>query len=439
MTLSSEQVSAMAPDPASLAAGKKLAAAKHWNVLGRNDDALWGLCQGSAVYQVKIDRADMGYHCSCPSRKFPCKHSLGLLLIAAGDEAALAAGEPPDWVRDWLAKRQARSEKKAEKQAAAVAKPVDEKAQAKRQAERDARVREGLERIELWMCDRVREGFAGLERQPPTFFAEQAKRLVDAQAPGIAGWVTRWGELVGAASDWPERLLAEFGRLELLIHAYRRLDELDAALASDVRQAIGWNIPQEEVDRDGERIEDRWVCIGQRTEDVERLRVQRSWLVGRATGRTALVAQFSVAAQPYAEAIAPGSEQQATLAYYPGAALQRAKFIARRDVAELGEPLPGRVSLDGLLDDAAERFGRQPWLPLLGYVVAAATFVPPAGSTAERWHLRDAAGQALPLARGDYWHALALSGGAPCDVAVEWNGRELQPLGMTVNGSYRTL
>lgn len=92
MTLSSEQVSAMAPDPASLAAGKKLAAAKHWNVLGRNDDALWGLCQGSAVYQVKIDRADMGYHCSCPSRKFPCKHSLGLLLIAAGDEAALAAG-----------------------------------------------------------------------------------------------------------------------------------------------------------------------------------------------------------------------------------------------------------------------------------------------------------------------------------------------------------
>ena len=59
--------------------------------------------------------------------------------------------------------------------------------------------------------------------------------------------------------------------------------------------------------------------------------------------------------------------------------------------------------------------------------------------TAERWRLRDNTGEALPLAKGDYWHALALGGGEPCDVVVEWNGRELQPLGMTVRGLYRTL
>jgi hypothetical protein len=443
MTLSGEQVSAMAPDPASLAAGKKLAAARHWTVLGRNDEALWGLCQGSAVYQVKIDRADMGYHCSCPSRKFPCKHSLGLLLMAADGEAALAAGDSPDWVRDWLAKRQARSAKKTEKQADGAAKPIDEKAQAKRQAERAAHVREGLDRIELWMCDRVREGLAGLERQPPTFFAEQAKRLVDAQAPGIAGLVARWGDIVGAGSDWPEHLLMEFGRLELLIHAYRRIDAIDNALASDIRQTIGWNLTQEEVDRDGERIDDLWVCIGQRTDDSERLRVQRSWLAGRSTGQTALIAQFSIATQPFEQAIVPGSELHATLVYYPGVAKQRARILARRDVESTSEPLPGRVTIDELLGDAADRAGRQPWLTLAGYVVGAAIFVPPSNGsmtgTAERWRLRDNTGEALPLAKGDYWHALALGGGEPCDVVVEWNGRELQPLGMTVRGLYRTL
>ena len=83
MQLTAEQIAEMAPDPASAAAGKKLAGLKHWQSVGKNTAALWGLCQGSAVYQVKVDLANMGYHCSCPSRMFPCKHVLGLLLLVS--------------------------------------------------------------------------------------------------------------------------------------------------------------------------------------------------------------------------------------------------------------------------------------------------------------------------------------------------------------------
>src|SRR5215211_7519218 len=98
MSLTPEQVLTLAPDPASANAGKKLANAKSWQNLGQSAIALWGECQGSALYQVRVDLRDTTVRCSCPSRKFPCKHGLGLLVLAAGSPAAVPKGEPPDWV-----------------------------------------------------------------------------------------------------------------------------------------------------------------------------------------------------------------------------------------------------------------------------------------------------------------------------------------------------
>ncbi len=49
-------------------------------------------------------RPGAGYKCSCPSRKFPCKHALGLLLLWAGEGGGGAAGATaPDWAGEWLA------------------------------------------------------------------------------------------------------------------------------------------------------------------------------------------------------------------------------------------------------------------------------------------------------------------------------------------------
>src|SRR5688572_8822107 len=104
----------MAPDAASAAAGKKLMALKNWEDLGQSPEAIWGKCRGSALYQVRIDLSNMGYSCSCPSRKFPCKHSLGLMLVAAASPDAVAEASLPEWVEEWLSKRRDKAEKKAE-------------------------------------------------------------------------------------------------------------------------------------------------------------------------------------------------------------------------------------------------------------------------------------------------------------------------------------
>ena len=104
--VSTDQVAKLAPDPAALAAGKKLANARVWRDTGHDERALWGECQGSALYQVRVDLTDLTAKCSCPSRKFPCKHALALMLMAVADASSITATTAPDWVEEWLARRE---------------------------------------------------------------------------------------------------------------------------------------------------------------------------------------------------------------------------------------------------------------------------------------------------------------------------------------------
>lgn len=72
-----------------------------WRNLGRDERLVWGECQGSGStpYQVRVDLVDVTYKCSCPSRKLPCRHTLGLLLMVAGGRSQ----SPPSPQRHRLA------------------------------------------------------------------------------------------------------------------------------------------------------------------------------------------------------------------------------------------------------------------------------------------------------------------------------------------------
>ncbi|MBW5486798.1 SWIM zinc finger family protein, partial [Streptomyces bambusae] len=83
-----EQVLALAPDDASRKAGGRLGGAGPWSQTGGSaSGSVWGLCKGSGSkpYRTVVDLTGPAYKCSCPSRKFPCKHALGLLLLWAAE------------------------------------------------------------------------------------------------------------------------------------------------------------------------------------------------------------------------------------------------------------------------------------------------------------------------------------------------------------------
>ena len=99
MSLSLAKVEELAPDQGSLAAAKKLLKPSSWPTLAQDGSGLlWGECQGSGAtpYRIAVTEADAGYKCSCPSRKFPCKHSLAMMWMRVEGKVDFSTGTPPD-------------------------------------------------------------------------------------------------------------------------------------------------------------------------------------------------------------------------------------------------------------------------------------------------------------------------------------------------------
>ena len=434
--LTTEQALALAPDPASASAGQKLATERSWQGLGRDERAAWGECKGSALYQVRIDLSDLATKCTCPSRKFPCKHALGLLLLVAGQR--LPSGTPPEWVAEWLSKRSTTAERKAKREAAGPegAAPADPEAKARRTTERHTRIQKGLEGLARWLEDLVRNGLAGLETETD-LWNTQAARLVDAQAPGLASQMRQLAPLLGSSPDWPRRMLDGLGRLALVAEAWKKLDELPPLLAADLRSLVGISLREEDVLVQGERVTDTWVVVGQELEDTERIRVQRTYLYGATSGRTALILQF--AAGPgarFAESFLLGTAIPAELVYWPSAAPQRALVQERKgEVRPHTQPVPS-LTLDGLCQRFADELSRNPFRERTAAMLGA---VVPVVDKAGSWWLRDATGTAVRLGTCDRWRLLALSGGQPMDVFGEWDGEEFRPLSARAEGRLHPL
>jgi hypothetical protein len=430
---STDNVLALAPDSGSAAAGQGLASARNWTGLGASDRAIWGLCQGSGKnpYQTRIDLGEPAFKCSCPSRKFPCKHGLGLLLLYASKKSTFPAASEPDWVSEWLASRSERVAAKVEKAKAAEEAPVDPKAQAKRAAQRQARVEQGVAECRTWLEDVVRTGLAGLQGDAVSVCDRVAARMVDAQAPGLAAAIRRVPEVMASGAGWEARTLELLGRLHLLLAAAEKLADLPPALAGDVRIALGYTQGKEEV-LAGQGVADRWTVIGQNFEHDDRGTSRRLWLWGSSTQRPALIADFAAGNQSFDLTLVPGMVFDGELAFFASGSPLRALVKTRGDAAWSGStfaPLE-QHTIAANLQRCAAALSQNPWL-LRWPLLLPATRLARAG---DGWLLQQA-GETLPLApafmRGlQLWRLLAATGGRPATIIAEWDGLSAEPVGV---------
>lgn len=431
-TWTPEQVLALAPDPASAKAGQGLASPRKWVTLGVGEGVVWGECQGSGSkpYQTQIDLTEPAFRCSCPSRKFPCKHGIGLLLLFAGQTDTFSQETPPPWVADWLASRTERKEKQAAKKEAvndkaSPGKTADPELQSKRIAQREARVRTGLDEADLWLRDLVRRGFADVQGQPYAYWENPAARMVDAQAPGIARMLREMSSIPGTGEGWQERLLERLGRLHLLIEGYRRLDAQDPETQSDLRSLVGWSRNQEELLQE-HGLRDRWVVLGQRVETEDRLRVQRIWLWGLESGRPGLVLNFAHGTAPLDASLVTGTALDADLVFFPGATPLRALVKTRLSEPSVIETMPGYSTLLQANAACASNLTQNPWLERVPFPLKQVIPV----TALERRFLIDIEERRLPISPKfeHFWQLLSLSGGHPMDLFAEWDGETLLPL-----------
>jgi hypothetical protein len=420
-------VAKLAPDDASLAAARRLARPGPWSETGSNDTLLWGKCQGSGKtpYQVSIDLTGPAFRCSCPSRKFPCKHGLALMLLWVDGSGSVAdVAEAAGFAREWADQRSERAKKPA-----ATSKAPDPAAQAKRLEDRLALMTAGLDDFARWLGDLVRGGTAAARQQPYTWWDATAARLVDSQLPGLAEQVRAMGSEVSARPDWAEHLLASAGRWWTATRAWSLRESLEPSEMGDLRTFLGWPWSSEEI-RQSDAVADRWVVLGAHRTDDGRLQQQRTWLWGEATGETVQVLDFAARGQTLAVARVVGSVLEASIARYPGTSTRRALFVSDPTVVAESGSLPAGGSLDDAAASAAAAWATNTWAWRTPTVLEGVRVAP--GTPA---YVMDAAGHSCSLTDdADGWMLAAVSGGEPVNVFGELEAGRLRALSVEVAG-----
>lgn len=438
-----DQVLALAPDAASRKAGARLGVPGPWSGAGARTEggagAVWGEYSGSgsAPYRTVVDlagEAGPGFHCSCPSRKFPCKHALGLLLLwASGEEAVPATAEdPPAWAGAWLDGRQrARKAPEApEEPGGGSPAPAAGGESARRRADRRAqRMAAGAAELEQRLLDLLRHGLAAAEVSAYGQWEETAARMVDAQAPGLASRARELAPLSDAAGA--SRLLEECALLHALNRGFLQADRLPGGLAATVRSRVGISTDAAAVLASAAPVRDRWLVLAQQDGDDDRLTTRRIWLHGTATGRMALLLSYGGGGRAPELSLPTGLVLDADLAFHPSARPLRAVLGTRHaPPAPCPAPPPG-AGTEAALRAYGEALRDDPWLDAWPVVLSD---VVPAPDPEHGWQLADAGGRsALPVDprcsdRTGLWQLAAISGGGPVTVFGECGHRGFAPL-----------
>lgn len=429
-----ERIDAQAPDAQTAKAGLKLAEPDRWPGLGVSDALLWGLCQGSGrkPYQVCVDLSGPAYKCSCPSRKFPCKHAVALLHLWGRGEVEPA--EPADFAEEWRRRRADRAAKAAAKTPRKDRTPEQRADAEARAARREQRITDGLADLDRWLGDQLHEGLARVGGRRRDELRDMAARMVDAQAPGMAARLTALADIGDATPGWPAAVVEGFGMMRLLIRSWQRRDELPEDLVDTVRSHLGVPARVEDV-LETPGVEDTWAVLGMRDSKEGRVVARRVWLLGRRTGRWALQLSFAANRGELPAELLPGQQVDTSAHPYPGRGQLRCVLSAQRESQPLSwQPQPvGTAAARAAWRDAV---ALDPWTENHPVLVAGRLAVDDSGGYA----LSDDDG-ALPLAGGlASLRRLALTAGRDELVAFgELSTEGLRPLSVLDGGRVRSL
>ena len=223
----------------------------------------------------------------------------------------------------WLSKREEKAEKKEQK--AQNDTPVDEAAQAKRQAMRHQKVLNGIDELEIWLKDLLRNGLINIPERAYTLFDGIARRMVDAQAPGLANRLKAIQEIDFYEESWKYKLTDQLGKLYLLMKSYRNLDLQPEEWQQEIRTQIGYPQAKEDV-LAGETITDQWLVLHKRSQKINELNNDIYWLYGCRSNRFAIYLSFTAPGTLAEFNLVPGSTYDGKLCYYKGVGSLRALF-----------------------------------------------------------------------------------------------------------------
>ena len=438
-SFTADQITTLALDAASLKAGRDLTNPQKWPTLAANSRAMWGTVQGSGKdpYRTQVDALSLAFKCSCPSRKFPCKHGIGLLSLFANDVNAFQTDAPePAWVSEWMDKRTgaktgADAAKPAKKPKSSgpetntdTTKPDPKTARSV--ATRLATIGAGVVELDRLIEDLIRTGLLLLTEKNAAYWQTVAARLVDAKAPCLAARV---------------RQLAQ---LYLLTQAFGRMAQLPPDVQEDVKVLVGMTIAQKDLlaHPTADTLIDGFVILAQQTTTEDDLLIQRTYLYGTQSGRYALVLNFAHRTAPALPFIGlPGAVITARLVFYPGTARYRAVLpdgpgSAKPATGLMPNALPNWSAAQQALTDILTQS------PFAAQIPQTVSDLRPI-TVGETLYLKDSQGLYVLVnaawPRSAYWQLLALTAGQPVPMTVLRHETTVLPLGAWLASGYQTL
>ena len=95
-TWTTDQLLSLAPDAILARAAERLANPHSWLLLGHAPGVIWGELPvpNRSPYRALATLPEFALHCDCPARKRPCRHVVGLAMLAAR-EADFFVHQPP--------------------------------------------------------------------------------------------------------------------------------------------------------------------------------------------------------------------------------------------------------------------------------------------------------------------------------------------------------
>ncbi len=196
-TVKEQEILALAPNAGAVSNARKISSSGGLVTRTRSgDDTFYmGECKGSGkknyiVSADYVDEAQPVFRCTCPSRQFPCKHSLALLFEIAGGKE-FAVGDIP---QDILDKRQKKEAREAKKLAGDTKKPATDRSAKAAKAARIKKIKKQLEGLELLrqLTDKLMNwGLASMRSASLINYRNLAKQLGDYYLPGPLVYLNR--------------------------------------------------------------------------------------------------------------------------------------------------------------------------------------------------------------------------------------------------------
>jgi hypothetical protein len=423
---SSEKILSIAPDAATARRGEDLGTIRKWRNLEGNTKALWGECKssGASFYKTQIDLKGPAFKCNCPSRKFPCKHSIGLLfLYINSSEAFRITDEMPSELIEWLENRNNKTESEPKTDEGALEKAKADAA--KKYQKRLGSMSSGFEDLEIWLSDLIRQGLATTEGQAYSFWQNISSRMVDSKIGGVGRKLKAIPLLHGSNTKWPEQILAEFSQLYIMAKGFKRLEKLPKLLQTELLTIAGINIQKKDLLPLKGKV-DEWKVIGIIEGIDDNLNFRRTWLYGGKTQKAALILDYSFGDAGYDAHWVVGQSFQAELVDYPSSYPLRAIVKENLGNVDFSSQIQGFATLEAFFKHYAKAIASNPWILDFPCLLEGIT---PFIKNDELFLIDKKKKSISALNKGNKgWKMIALSGGHPITVFGEWSGELFIPL-----------